>query len=124
MDDDSCGREGGKQNSVNDVETGAVAPDNSVQTKSQFAYDKDDSEYTHVLIPRLLGNAIADSDRHIKGSEDCHMEIQKKRRGSYLTRKMFVCVSKVGQEVQDINEGERGSKVKKTNHVQKTRQGK
>ena len=113
----------GKQNSVNDIEMGAIAPNNSVQTKSQFADDKDDSEYTHVLIPQL-GNAIADSDRHIKGSEDCHMENQKKRRGSYLTRKMIFRVSKVGQEVQDINEGERGSKVKKTNHVQKTRQGK
>jgi hypothetical protein len=72
MDDDSCGQEGEEQKSVNDVETGAVAPDNSVQTKFQFADDKGDSEYTHVLIPRL-GNAIADSDRHIKGTEDCHI---------------------------------------------------
>ena len=39
MDDDSCGQEGEEQKSVNDVETGADAdaPDNSVQTKFQFA---------------------------------------------------------------------------------------
>jgi hypothetical protein len=36
---------------------GFVASDDSVQTKSQYADDKDDPEYTHVLIP-LPGHAI------------------------------------------------------------------
>jgi len=113
MDDDFCGRKGGKQNSVNDIEMGAIAPNNSVQTKSQFADDKDDSEYTHVLIPRP---GIVIADRHIKGLEDCHKENQKKRRGVILLTKCLFLYQRWAKRSK-TSMRERGSKVKKTNHV-------
>jgi hypothetical protein len=104
MDDDSGGQEEGKQNSINDAELGFVATGDSAQTRSPLADDKDDSEYTHVLILRP-GCAIA--DRHVKVLEDCRMEIEKKTRRSSRSRKIIYPVSKVGQETQGINNGER-----------------
>ena len=105
MDDDSDGWDEGNQNNADDVEIGNVAPGSSAQMRSPFADDNDDSEYTHVLIPRP-GHAI--SDRHVKGFEDCRMGNKKEMRRSLLLRKIFASVSKVGQETQGINNGQRG----------------
>ena len=78
-----------------------------------FADDKDDSEYTHVLIP-WPGIVIA--DRHIKGLKDCHKENQKKRRGVILLTKCFFVYQRWAKRSK-TSMRERGSKVKKTNHV-------
>ena len=100
MDDNSGGREEGKQTNADDVEMSYVAPDSSAQMRSPFADANDDSEYTHVLIPRP-GYAI--SDCHVAGFEDCRMVNKKEMRRSSLSRISTVC-----QETDDINNGERG----------------
>ena len=106
MGDDSAGRvEGRKQKHVDDVEMGFVSPDNSVQIKTQYADDKVDSEYTHVLIPRP-GHAI--SNRAVQDLEDCCMNNEMKMKRSSISRKIFFRTSKVGQEIQDINNGKTG----------------
>jgi hypothetical protein len=101
MVDDSVGREEGKQNNADDVEMGDVAPtDSSAQMRSPFAEDNDDSEYTHVLIPRP-GHAISDS--HVTGFEDCRLGNKKEMRRISLSPISSMC-----QDTQDINNGERG----------------
>ncbi len=96
--DDSCGREEWMQNYPNDVELGVVASDNSVQIKSLRDDDKDDAEYTHVQIPRP-GHVIVIGD--VNGSEDCCSDNKKKMKKSSLSRKILVCISKVGQDINN-----------------------
>ncbi len=97
MDDDSAGREdSGKQERVDDVEMGAVAPDNSERAKTQCDDDIDDVEYTHVLIPHP---GLASDDRYLKGLDDCCMDNETKIKLSSLSRKILVCVSKVGKDI-------------------------
>jgi hypothetical protein len=102
MGDDSSGREEGKQNNADDVELGFVAPDDSVQTKTHYADDKDDSEFTQVLIPRP-GHAIADNS--VKKVEDLCMDNEKKIKRGSSSRNCFLRTSKVGQ---DFNNEENG----------------
>ena len=98
MGDDSGGREEWTQNDPNDVELGVVASDNSVQIKSLHDDDKDDAEYTHVQIPHP-GKVIVIGD--VNGSEDCCSDNKKKMKKSSLSRKILVCISKVGQDINN-----------------------
>ena len=93
MDDDSAGQEeSGKKNNVDDFEMGVVAPDNSVDVKTQYDDDEDDLEYTHVLIPHP-GQAV-------NGLDDLCMDNEAKMKLSSLSRKILVRVSKVGHDIK------------------------
>ncbi len=78
---------------TNDVELGVVPADKSVQMNIQCDADKDDTENTHVLIPRP-GYIIVVGDA--KGSEDCCSDNKTKVKKSSLSCKQFFCTSKVG----------------------------
>ncbi|KAL3808702.1 hypothetical protein ACHAXA_010082 [Cyclostephanos tholiformis] len=68
MDDDIAVWDEEGQSKASDVETVVVTPDNLVHSKSSYFIDEDDSEYTHLLIPRpgrttpdIIGQGLDDS---------------------------------------------------------------
>ena len=97
-----------KDNETNDIETGIIASENSVHEKSAYFIDKDESEYTHVLIPLPGHRAIP--NRLGRVSEDCREEIDGKTKRSSLSLRMFIRTSKVGPDNSDARkrQGEGG----------------
>ena len=78
---------------IGDVETA-----NSVHEKSPYFIDEDDSsEYTHLLIPRP-GRAIAS---RLTGSDDRHVDNEKKTRRCSLSLGKLIRTSKVGPDDND-----------------------
>ena len=78
---------------------GVVAPGNSEDSvKTQCDDDKDDAEYTLVLIPHP---GQASNDRHVKGLDDCCMDNESKIKLSSLLLKILFRALEVGQDIRN-----------------------